>query len=36
MAQELLKTHPKAVDKRLGFYCVDYNEIDVNFKWVRD
>jgi hypothetical protein len=32
MAQELLDRFPQAVDKRLGFYCVDYSKIDVNFE----
>ena len=32
MAQELLKTNPNAVFKSLGFYSVDYDMIDVNFK----
>ena len=29
MAQELLKTNPDAVEKRLGYYIVDYDKIDL-------
>ena len=32
IAQELLESHPNAVGKRLGYYTVDYDEIDVNFE----
>ena len=32
MAQELLDRFPQAVGKRLGYYTVDYNKIDVNFE----
>jgi len=36
IAQELLKTNPDAVGKRLGYYTVDYSKIDVDFRIVID
>ena len=34
MAQELLEKYPQAVGKRLGYYTVDYDRLDVNFEEV--
>ena len=34
MAQELLEKFPQAVVKRLGYYTVDYDRLDVNFEEV--
>ena len=34
MAQELLDSHPSAIGKRLGYYTVDYDQLDVNFERV--
>ena len=34
MAQELLEKFPQAVGKRLGYYTVDYDRLDVNFEEV--
>ena len=32
IAQELLETQPEAVIDCSGYYCVDYNKIDVDFE----
>ena len=32
MAQEVMKTNPQAVDKLLGLYRVDYDDINVRFE----
>ena len=36
IAQELLNTYPSAVDKRFGYYCVDYDKLGIEFQEVKD